>query len=130
MALLINSKKDKKHTLKNKLEENIKIFNAQVAPFSLKKVDIIKTYSIYEKLINWVTGEFDLFLKNESEILKVYFPNGWFSIRNFKDENNQERIEIVIEGKSKIACQKMMNQLERIYNHVIRFTEVKENQYV
>tara|TARA_R110002096_G_scaffold142226_1_gene297394 strand:- start:156 stop:548 length:393 start_codon:yes stop_codon:yes gene_type:complete len=129
MALLTTQTQDKMDALKNKLEKNIEAFNAQVSHFHLKKEVTIKTNGIYERLINWVIGEFDLYLKNESEILKVYFPNGWFSIRNFKDENNKELIEIKVEGKSRITCQKMMSQLECIYNHVVHFTEIRERQY-
>lgn len=125
MALLIPQTEDKMDSLKNKLEKNIEIFNTQVSHFHLKKEEIVKTNAVYERLINWVTGEFDLYLKNESEILKVYFPNGWFSIRNFKGEDNKELIEIKVEGKSRITCDKMMKQLQDIYNHVIRFHEVK-----
>lgn len=116
-------------TLKNKLEKNIEIFNSQVSHFNLKKEETVKTKGVYERLINWVSGEFDLYLQNQSEILEVYFPNGWFSIRSFKGENSNELIEIKVEGKSKIACQKIMNQLECIYNHVVRFSEVREEQY-
>ena len=116
-------------SLKKKFENNIEIFNIQVSHFHLKKVETIKIKGIYERLINWVSGEFDLYLKNESDILKVYFPNGWFSIRNFKDKNNKELIEVKVEGKSRIACQKMMNQLESIYNHVVCFSEARERQY-
>ena len=116
-------------SLKNKLEKNIEIFNTNIFQFKLEKMETIKTKGVYERLINWVSGEFDLYLKNESEILKVYFPNGWFTIRNYKDENSKELIEIKVEGKSKIACQKIMNQLERIYDHVVSFTEIRELQY-
>ena len=116
-------------SLKNKLEKNIEIFNAQGFPFQLKKEETIKIKGVYERLINWVSGEFDPYLKNESENLKVYFPNGWFSISNIKDENSNEFIEIKVEGKSRIACQKMMNQLECIYNHVVRFSEERVKQY-
>jgi hypothetical protein len=116
--------------LRNKLEKNIEIFDAQTSRAKLKKQETSKTNGVYEKLINWVTGEFDLYLKNESETLKVYFPNGWFSIRNFKNENDKEFIEIKVEAKSKIACQQMMKQLEHIYNRVICFTEFKENQFL
>lgn len=115
--------------MKNKPEKNIKNFNAQGSHFQLKKVETINANGVYERLVNWVTGEFDLFLQNESELLEVYFPNGWFSIRNFKNLKNQELIEIKVEGKSRIACQNIMSQLEIIYNHVIYFTELIENQY-
>ena len=77
-----------------------------------------------------MSGEFDLYLNSESDILKVYFPNGWFSIRNLKNENKKELIEIKVEGKSRIECQKIMNQLECIYNHVVHFTELGSIQHL
>ena len=117
-------------SLKNKLEKNIEIFNTQAAPFHLKKVETIKNNGFYERLINWVSGEFDLFLQDESDNLKVYFSNGWFMIRSFKNEKSQECIEIKVEGKSRIVCQKMMSKLEIIYNHVALFTEIRSNKYL
>ncbi|MDO7172663.1 hypothetical protein [Mariniflexile sp. AS56] len=112
-------------SLKNKLVNNIEIFNNQVIPFHLKKVEAIKNNGVYNKMINWVIGEFDLYLKNESENLKVYFPNGWFSIRCIKSENNKDLLEINVEGKSRIACERIMFRLDSIYNHVVRFNEVR-----
>lgn len=111
--------------LKHKLENNIEIFNTELPHVHLKKVEAIKTNGIYERLINWVSGEFDLYIKDESDILKVYFPNGWFSIRNFKDENNKEFIEIKVHGKSKIACEIFNNRILSIYNHVVQFYDFK-----
>lgn len=116
--------------LKQKLEKNIQVFKDQTTPFQLKKVETINVKGIYERLINWVSGEFDLYLQNESDSLKVYFPNGSFSIRNVKGEKNQELIEIKVEGKSRKACQKMMDKLEDIYNHVFRFSEMRMTQRV
>lgn len=101
--------------------------NTKVSLYNLVKNEPVKNSGISNKFINWVSGEFDLYLIDESEILKVYFPNGWFIIRNFKGDENQNHIEIKVESKSRIACQKMMDKLEVIYNHVIRFTIVREN---
>ena len=115
-------------SFKNKIEKNTEFFNSQVSRFQYKKEEMVKSNVVFERLINWVTGEFDLYLKNESEILEVYLPNGWFSIRNFKNENNKEVIEIRVEGKSRIACQKVMNQLEFIFNHVVRFSEARDSR--
>ncbi|PKQ44184.1 hypothetical protein [Confluentibacter flavum] len=106
-------------SLKNKLDKNIETFDDPIFHFRLKKVEIIKNHGVYDRMVNWVSGEFDLYLKDESDILKVYFPNGWFLIKSFNDENNKKVIEIKVEGKSRKGCQRMMNQLERIYNHVL-----------
>jgi len=46
----------------------------------LRKVELIGPFDFYPKFRNWVIGEFDLSLKDENpQMIKVYFPNGWFS---------------------------------------------------
>lgn len=117
-------------SLKDKLEKNIEVFTAKANYFHLTREEIIKTPGVYEKLINWVSGEFDLFLMHESDSLKVYFPNGWFSIIGLTNENEQEVIQINVKGKSKAACENILNQLKLIYDHVVRFTEIKEKHYL
>ncbi|KAA5821847.1 hypothetical protein FPF71_15175 [Algibacter amylolyticus] len=114
------------NSLEIKLEKNIEIFSEHVYLFKHKEVVEINTKATYNKFINWVSGEFDLFIKNESEFLKVYFPNGWFSIKNFKGENNQEVIEIKVEGKSEKACKEVVKQLNSVFNHVLRFSQLYE----
>ncbi|MFI0429371.1 hypothetical protein [Mariniflexile sp. HMF6888] len=52
--------------------------------FKLVKEVEVKNVEAYYMFINWVVDEFNLYLMNESEILKVYFPNGWFTISGFK----------------------------------------------
>lgn len=99
--------------------------NSRPSHFKLKKVEIINAKGVYDRLINWVIGEFDLYLMNESDSLKVYFPNGSFLIGNYKNENGQEVIKIKVKGKSKFDCQRMMDKLESIYDHVLRFTNEK-----
>lgn len=97
----------------------------KLSHFQLKKIEIINTKCIYDKLINWVIGEFDVYLMKESENLKVYFPNGKFRISCFKNEHNQELLEILVIGTSKTTCQNIMSELDAIYNHVLRFFEIK-----
>ncbi len=93
--------------------------------FKLKKTELIKSVNIYDRMVNWVIGEFDLYLMNESEKLKVYFPNGHFCIEKFRDNKNHLNIKIIVEGKSRIACQKRMTQLDNIYQHVLIFNKIK-----
>lgn len=93
--------------------------------FKLKKLETIESINVYEGFINWVVGEFDLYLMNESEKLKVYFPNGHFFIENFKDDTEHLNFKIQVEGKSRIACQKKMLQLENIYQYFLLFNKNK-----
>lgn len=107
---------------------NKKISSPKSTRFELVKIEPAKNLGIYNKFKNWVIGEFDLYLMNESEDLKVYFPNGWFSIRNFYNNDSETLfVEIKIEGKSKIANEIMLNRLLCIYDQVVCFNELKVN---
>ena len=72
----------------------------------------------YENLLNWLSGEFSLYLQEESESLKVYFPNGWFDYEKIK---GSIEIRIVIKSKCQICGNKVKSQLESIMNHFNRF---------
>ncbi|MDO6760004.1 hypothetical protein Q4566_07305 [Tamlana sp. 2_MG-2023] len=114
--------------MKNIIEHDIDKCNGQIGLYQLKKVEAIRTKNNYERLVNWLCGEFDLYLKNESEVLTIYFPNGWLNVRSFKDK--YENVEIIVAGKSKISCQKIMEKVEHVFNHVIRFSEIKSRHIV
>lgn len=85
----------------------------------LVKIVTVKDIKNYNKLINWVIGDFDLYLRNESSGLTVYFPCGQFSINKLDLENDEIQLEIKVDGRSMTNCQRMMDHLEIIYNHVI-----------
>ena len=107
---------------------NIEMISAKPSHFKLKKVEVINNIAIYNKLINWGIGEFDLYLKNESKKLKIYFPNGWFSISCFKNFENKDVIEIKVEGKSKVACDRFMMRLVNIYNYIFNLYSIKNKE--
>ena len=76
-------------------------------------IETIRSIELYKKFINWVVGDFDLYLKtNDSKGLKVYFPNGWFSIGSFIDKEEIVNIEIKVRSRSRIVCDMMMKQIE------------------
>jgi len=92
--------------------------------YKLNKVLTCSNEKVYNKFINWVRGEFDLYLISESTKLDVYFPNGMFSIGKIPDKNIN--IEINIKSSSESTCNNMMNQLQSIYNHVVVFMKQKK----
>ncbi len=91
----------------------------KLSSFQVVKSEELIGPDIHYMFINWVIAEFDLYLKSEDEVLKVHFPNGWFSIKSFISNDGNTKLEIKVEGKSKTACKKVANQLENVYNHVI-----------
>ena len=93
--------------------------NIKLPVFKLIKVyPLLMTFSHYNKFINWVSGEFDLYLKEETNELKVYFPNGWFRIGNFITEDLQYNIELELIGNSKTSCEKVLKKVESTYNRI------------
>ncbi|WP_445732518.1 hypothetical protein [Mariniflexile sp.] len=107
---------------------NKETINIKSPRYKLVKIEHVNNLGVYNKFINWIIGEFDLYLKNnESKQLKVYFPNGWFSIGSFKSDNEEICIRIKVEGKSKIACEILMERILNTYSHVVQFYEVKND---
>ena len=101
-------------------------FNIKSSLYTLVKNERAKKSWTYNKFINWVNGEFDLQLKtNDSRELKVYFPNGVFSIKALNVEENNLDIEIKVTGKSRTTCNTIMKQLQEVYGQVERFQEPK-----
>ncbi|MFC5683119.1 hypothetical protein ACYE2N_04210 [Flavobacterium sp. MAHUQ-51] len=102
------------------LESNkIKIKSSR---FQIEEIVELKNNVVFERFINWVMGEFDLFLQDEDEKkLKVYFPNGWFSIDYFQNTDIKIGVAIKVEGKSKVINQEIMNQLMQIYIRIYDF---------
>ena len=65
-------------------------------------------------------------LDDESKELKIYFPNGFFEIELFSgDRDVIAVIQIKVSGKSRTTCEKIMIQLENIYQHVLLFNKNK-----
>ncbi|MEY3498351.1 MAG: hypothetical protein RL308_20 [Bacteroidota bacterium] len=80
----------------------------------------VETVEIYHKLINWVSGEFDTYLQDESSRLIIYYPNGWLDINCNLQHKHKIMVEFTVNCKSKKSCQSIFIQLESIYNHICK----------
>lgn len=96
-----------------------KIVNGS-ANHSYQAIQLIKldTFDFYDKFINWIKGEFDLYLMNESlsESLLVYFPNGCFSVKNISKNESFIMMEVKIESKTLDCGTKIANQITAVLN--------------
>lgn len=101
-----------------------KMNSNNLSPFQFIKTQEIVSLDVYHKFTNWVAGEFDLYLMNDEEGLKVYFPTGYFSIKSF-NSNSSVNLEIKIEGQSKITCGKITDKLLNVYNRISNYFEQK-----
>lgn len=71
--------------------------------------------SDFNKLLNWMSGEFILHQQDDEKGLKVYFPNGWFFINLINESTIY--FEIIIKSNCKKTFAKMQKQIVSIVNH-------------
>lgn len=74
----------------------------------------------YHKFLNWLTGEFDLNLKEENKGLKVYFPNGYFLVKQLKNIDDKIQFEICVKSKSRNTGINIFQKIESTYNQLNR----------
>ena len=86
--------------------------------YKLIHKESVGNLEMYLKLINWVSGEFDVYLQDESSSLVIYYPSGWLSIKCNLQRETKIIVEFTVISKSKKSCQNMFIQLAIIYNHM------------
>ncbi len=87
---------------------------------SYQAIQLIKldTIDFYDKFLNWIEGEFDLYLMNvlHRESLLIYFPNGYFSIKNISKTEDFVIVEVKIESRTLDCGTKIANQITAVLN--------------
>lgn len=78
----------------------------------------IENIETYNQFLNWLKGEFDLYLMEESDGLKVHYPNGLFSVTLIAENENNLFIEIKILSKTLKTANQMATKIETIYSHL------------
>jgi len=87
-----------------------------VAPYyQLNKKALFNSSKKYHTFLNWVSGEFDLYLQDEYNGLHVYFPEGNFHIKNEVDNGNII-VEINLESKILEKGQLIFDKIMSVYN--------------
>lgn len=88
--------------------------------YNFKKSEKVKTITFYNQFINWVIGEFDLYQIDESEVLKIYFSNGWFTIEALNKNENCIKITIKIKSKTLNDGRKIENKINSIFSNLYK----------
>ena len=87
-----------------------------IAPYhQLNKNAFFNSKKRYHTFVNWISGEFDLYLQDETNGLHVYFPEGKFHIKEIVDNGNIIA-EINLESKNLENGQIIFNKIISIYN--------------
>lgn len=86
----------------------------------------IQNIEVYNQFINWLKGEFDLYLMEELDGLKVYYPNGLFSVILFSKNEKNFSIEIKIMSKTLKTANQMAAKIETIYCHLNKVISINK----
>ncbi|OBQ54234.1 hypothetical protein JJL45_09910 [Tamlana sp. s12] len=83
------------------------------------KIAVVPNISMYNRFLNWISGEFELFLQDDSNGLKVYFPSGCLSVQLVQSVRSDVYFEIHVKSKNKFLGTQMHRQalvvLDQIY---------------
>lgn len=82
------------------------------------RIEIIKIENIEfsNSFINWISGNFDLFLQEEfKDKIIIYFPNGFIKIEYFPTSN---KLKIIIENKIRNNSIDLYYKVFTIYNNL------------
>ncbi|MEE9408924.1 MAG: hypothetical protein V3V28_12715 [Polaribacter sp.] len=89
------------------------------APYhQLNKKTNFSSSNSYYTFINWVSGEFDLYLQDETNGLHVFFPEGNFHIKN-EIENGKIVAEINLESRILEKGQYVFDKIMSVYSHLL-----------
>jgi hypothetical protein len=75
---------------------------------------------LYNKFLNWVTGEFDLFLQDESNNLKIFFPNAQLHIKKITQSSDPIIIEIYIKTNVLNYGFELINKISSLRNNLVK----------
>ncbi len=89
------------------------------SPFhTITRYEKIENIEFYYQFLNWLKGEFDLYLMEELDGLKVYYPNGLFSVTLFSKNENDLSIEIIIKSKTLKSVNEISSKIEIIHRRL------------
>ena len=93
------------------------------SPYHLLNKNLFFTsIDTYHTFINWIRGEFDLLLQEETSGLTIFFPEGKFHIKN-KIDKETVVAEINLESKVLENGQLIFNKIMSVYNHLLKITK-------
>lgn len=99
---------------------NATVETSFMAPYhQLNKKAVFSSTSRYHTFVNWISGEFDLYLQDESNGLHVYFPEGKFHIKSEVDNGNIIA-EINLQSKIQEKGQLIFNKIMSVYTLLIK----------
>ena len=94
--------------------------------YELMHIKSVPNKVLYKTFVNWVSGEFELFLQDKLNGLKIFFPSGYFSITESETNNTDVNFKIIVRSKSKQKGIQISTQINAVLNHLLK---LKYNSY-
>ena len=88
--------------------------------YELTHTESIPSKALYEKFLNWVSAEFELYLQDKLDGLKIFYPGGYFYITETVRSNNVVNYKIIVRNKYKQKGIQINNLVFDILGHVIK----------
>ena len=88
----------------------------------LNKNIFFNSTDTYHTFINWIRGEFDLHLQDETSGLTIFFPEGKFHIKNRVDKG-RVIAEINLESKVLENGQLIFNKIMSVYKQLLKINK-------
>ncbi len=83
----------------------------------------------YNHFLNWMKGEFDLYLQENYDGLKIYFPNGWFTIYKDGGDIKPIHVEIEIKTKSLKDGKKIESHIKSVLERFVKYARTTGHLY-
>lgn len=81
----------------------------------------VSSLSIYNKFLNWVSGEFVLCLQDWEKGLKIFFPSGSLYIELLENSHDRVDFKIVVKAKNKLKATNANTAVYNVLNHLLKF---------
>jgi hypothetical protein len=89
------------------------------APFHVfTKYEKIENIERGNQFINWLKGEFDLYLMEELDGLTVHYPSGLFSVKLFSKNETDLSVEIKIRSKTLKTAHQIAFKIETVHSNL------------
>lgn len=88
--------------------------------YELTHTESIPNKALYEKFLNWVSGEFELYLQDKLHGLKIFYPGGYFYITETERSNNAVNFKITVRNKYRQKGIQVNNQVYDILDHILK----------
>lgn len=89
------------------------------AYFEYVHKESVSSISIFNKLLNWVSGEFILHLQDWDDGLKIFFPSGFLSIKLLNISSDEVEFNIVVKAKNKQKAVNTNTAVINVFSHLL-----------